>query len=160
DDYLTKPFEPELIKARVRNLLDSRLLLQTYFKGTGSKEELSSTETRVLDKEKAFLADFEQAVLKFKDSEGSIIQKLTRELGMSRTSLYKKITVLTGENINSYVRIIKVNKASQLMSEEGYSVSEAASAVGFNSPKYFRKIFKEQFGKLPSEFTTSFHKLL
>ncbi|MGO4913200.1 hybrid sensor histidine kinase/response regulator transcription factor [Leeuwenhoekiella sp. W20_SRS_FM14] len=160
DDYLTKPFEPQLIKARVRNLLDSRLLLQNYFKGAGSKEELSSTETRVLDKEKAFLADFEQAVLKFKDSEGSIILKLTRELGMSRTSLYKKITVLTGENINSYVRIIKVNKASQLMSEEGYSVSEAAAAVGFNSPKYFRKIFKEQFGKLPSEFTTSFHKLL
>jgi len=160
DDYLTKPFEPELIKARVRNLLDSRLLLQTYFKGAGNKEELSSTETRVLDKEKAFLAEFEKAVLKFKDSEGSIILKLTRELGMSRTSLYKKITVLTGENINSYVRIIKVNKASQLMSEEGYSVSEAASAVGFNSPKYFRKIFKEQFGKLPSEFTTSFHKLL
>ena len=160
DDYLTKPFEPELIKARVRNLLDSRMLLQTYFKGLGDTQELSSTETRVLDKEKVFLADFEKAVLKFKDSEGSIILKLTRELGMSRTSLYKKITVLTGENINSYVRSIKVNKASQLMREEGYSVSEAASAVGFNNPKYFRKIFKEQFGKLPSEFTTSIHKLL
>ena len=160
DDYLTKPFEPALIRARVRNLLDSRNKLKRYFIGKSDHEQLSSTENRLLDKEKSFLAEFEQSVLKFKDTEGSIINKLTQDMGMSRTSLYKKITVLTGGNINSYVRVVKVNRAEQLMREEGYSVSEAASEVGYNSPKYFRKIFKEQFGKLPSEVTTSFHKLL
>ncbi|MFD2828567.1 two-component regulator propeller domain-containing protein [Leeuwenhoekiella polynyae] len=160
DDYLTKPFEPALIRARVRNLLDSRNMLKLYFNQNSDQNTLSTSESRVLDKEKEFLADFEKAVLKFKDAEGSIIAKLTKNMGMSRTSLYKKITVLTGENINSYVRIIKVNKAAQLMREEGYSVSQAATEVGFSSPKYFRKIFKEQFGKLPSEVTTSFNKLL
>ena len=70
---------------------------------------------------------------------------------MSRTSLFRKLKALTGQNINQYIRTVKLSKAALLIKEENLGVAQAAYEVGFTSTKHFRKLFKEQFGYLPSE---------
>src|SRR5690606_40008144 len=82
--------------------------------------------------------------------ENTILEICT-QMGMSRTSLYRKIKALTGGNINDFVRKARLKKAVSLIKNEGYTISQASFEVGFKSPKYFRKIFKDTYGKLPSE---------
>jgi len=78
---------------------------------------------------------------------------VSHDIGMSRTSLYRKIKAITGLNINQYIRKVKMDKAAELLKTGNYTIAQASYEVGFNNVKYFRKLFKEQFEKLPSDFT-------
>lgn len=70
---------------------------------------------------------------------------------MSRSSLFRKIKAITGKNINEYIRKVRIEKAAYLMKEEDTTISQASFEVGFNSVNYFRKVFKEELGVLPSK---------
>ena len=80
------------------------------------------------------------------------VEELSRELGMSRAHLYKKISQITGKTPIEFIRIIRLKRAAQLLRESQQNISEIAFQVGFNNPKYFSRYFKEEFGVLPSVY--------
>ena len=155
DLYLTKPFNGQLLLTQVKSLLDKRKQLRTYF-NTHHEEPLAIEEegnSPLFLREKSFLEELEKTILSQIDSEETNVEAVAHSIGMSRKSLYRKIKAITGQNINEYIRSVKIKRAAKLISEDGYNISQAAYAVGFSSVKYFRKHFKDQFGMLPSELS-------
>jgi ligand-binding sensor domain-containing protein/signal transduction histidine kinase/DNA-binding response OmpR family regulator len=154
DDYVTKPFNSAILKSRVKNLLNNREKLKTYFTTDEPlNAQLSSSNLKLIDKEKKFLMDLKALILSnLKENEDFNVDTLAQEIGMSRSSLYRKLNAMTGGNINDFIRKVKLEKAAYLIKHEGLSISQASFEVGFNSVNYFRKIFKKEFGSLPSEY--------
>ncbi|MCL6218082.1 two-component regulator propeller domain-containing protein [Zunongwangia pacifica] len=154
DDYITKPFSIAILEARIRNLLDRKFSLQkNLLQKEGSENTNNVVKNEQVKIEKEFLKKFEEKVHTHIQVQGKLVELISEEMGMSRASLYRKIKALTGKSINEYIRDIKLDKALYLIEKEGVNISIAALEVGFNNPKYFRKIFREKFGQLPSEFS-------
>lgn len=153
DDYIIKPFNSKLLKTRVENLLLGRKRLQNHFKDrTGEISEKEEKVSALLNKEKEFLSELDLIVLKNIGRGTDNVDLISQDIGMSRTSLYRKLKAITGLSINEYIRNLKIERAAELIKNENFSVSQASYEVGFNNLKYFRKIFKEKFGKTPQEF--------
>ncbi len=153
DDYVIKPFNSKLLKTRVKNLLDTRKRLQHHFKvGTGKISEKEERVSVLLNKEKDFLSELDLIVLKNIGQGTDNVDLISQDIGMSRTSLYRKLKAITGLSINEYIRNLKMERAAELIEDKNFSVSQASYEVGFNNLKYFRKVFKEKFGKTPREF--------
>lgn len=148
NDYIVKPFDLSVLKARIRNILQNRQhLRETVLSMDTSPEETDYTSQ--LDKE--FLDKAMEAVhTRLSDSEFSI-RDFCRMLGMSRTSVYNKIKTLTGQGPNDFIRIVRLNKAKELLATRRYTIGEVATMVGFSDPKYFSTCFKKQFGVSPSK---------
>ncbi|WP_165932734.1 two-component regulator propeller domain-containing protein [Flavobacterium cellulosilyticum] len=154
DDYIVKPFSSQILQTRIRNLLDIRKQLHSYFlKKEDTKENITSENSTLLEQEKEFLNQLEQIILEHLDQEKIDVWGVAKSIGMSRTSLFRKIKAITGLNINQFITKIKIDKAAELLKKGDYTVAQASYEVGFNNVKYFRKLFKEQFGQLPSELT-------
>lgn len=155
DDYIVKPFSSKILQTRIRNLLDTRKQLRRYFLNKEDVEtnNLNKETNTLLDQEKEFLSKLDKIILEHLNEESLDVWIVAKNIGMSRTSLYRKIKAITGLNINQYIRRIKINKASQLLRSGNYTVAQASYEVGFNNVKYFRKLFKEQLDYLPSELT-------
>ncbi|MDN3595520.1 two-component regulator propeller domain-containing protein [Zunongwangia endophytica] len=156
DLYITKPFKPKVLKLQVKSLLTNREKLRVHFSQSQETESFVGQEknSKLIDTEKQFLQQIEEIILDPDHLKKVNTEFLAKELGMSRTPLYRKIKALTGFNINELIRDIRIRKAADLIYRENYSVTEASYAVGFSSIKYFRKIFKEKYGSNPSEFKT------
>ena len=147
DGYLTKPFDSEVLTARVHNLLQTREHLKDLHLG-GSWIENKDVPSKEIE----FILKVEAAVLEMiPNGELNVIQ-LCKELGFSRTSLYRKIKSLTGQSIKQFIRSIKLKKAAEMLASEDMSVSEIAFSLNFTDLKYFRTCFKKQYDKLPSEY--------
>ncbi len=154
DDYITKPFSSQLLRARIKNLLDNRILLRKHF---GNLEEqdannISEAQSKLLDKEKAFLKKLELVILKHLAGEKNNVNTIALGIGMSRTSLFRKVKAITGKNINEYVTMVKIKKAASLIKGGDVTISQAAFEVGFSSAKYFSQLFKKQYGIVPSQY--------
>ena len=159
DAYITKPFNKEVLLSRIKNLLKNRDQLKEYFSTKESTLlELSSNNLKLLDKEKSFLKKLNSVILSNLKTENVNVNKIAQDIGMSRSSLFRKIKAITGKNINEYIRKIRVEKAAYLIKEEGTTISQASYEVGFNSVNYFRKVFKEELGILPSSLKESIKK--
>ncbi|WMI65710.1 two-component regulator propeller domain-containing protein [Aestuariibaculum sp. YM273] len=154
DDYIVKPFSGQVLQARIRNLLDTRKQLRDYFLNKeGVKLEGVEDKNSLLDQEKGFLNKLTQVILENLDQEKMDVWDVAQNMGMSRTSLFRKLKAITGLNINQFIRKVKLDKAAELIKTGKYTIAQASYEVGFNNVKYFRKLFKEQFEKLPSEFS-------
>ena len=152
DDYITKPFNGQILKSRIRNLLDSKIRIRSYYLGKDQQDtNLSPSEKFAINREKTFLKELEKHILAGISQHTTDVDTISQAMGMSRTSLFRKLKALTGQNINQYIRTVKLSKAALLIKEENLGVAQAAYEVGFTSTKHFRKLFKEQFGYLPSE---------
>lgn len=151
DDYITKPFNLNILKAKIRNIVEARKRVQDEFqqqiKIEPSKIAISSLDEKLISKA------LEYTEQNMSNPEYSV-EELSRELGMSRVHLYKKLSSLTGKTPIEFIRIIRLKRAAQLLMESQLTVSEIAYEVGFNNPKYFRKYFKDEFGILPSQYGT------
>jgi DNA-binding response OmpR family regulator len=148
DDYITKPFDLTVLKARIRNILHNREKLRSLV--LASRKDLNDTDyANPLDKE--FIAKAILVIEKEMDNAGFSVGDFCRNLGMSRTSVYNKIKTLTNLGPNDFIRIIRLNKAKELLKEKKYPVAEIAGMVGFSDPKYFSTSFKKQFGVSPSK---------
>lgn len=154
DDYITKPFHPQLLIIRIKNLLKSRQQLQRYFLGKNNvrSNAFNAEQNQLLEREKQFLSKLNEVIQKQINSENDSAENIALALGMSRISLYRKLKALTGLSINEYMRNLKIELAANLIKNEGITISQAAYEVGFSDVKYFRKIFKKKYGKNPSEF--------
>ncbi|MFO7999885.1 MAG: response regulator, partial [Marinilabilia sp.] len=149
DDYVSKPFNPDVLLARIKNLIESRKTLQkkylTDLKTQPSEMALSSADELFLDK-------LNNLIEKHLDDPDYEVSTLASEMNMSSITLYRKIKALTGQSVNPFIRAIRIKKAASLLQTGTMSITEVAQNVGFNDVKYFRKCFVKQFGKKPSEF--------
>lgn len=151
DDYITKPFSFEILESRIKNLIMQRELIrksfQKKFELTPSEIQITSLDDKLIKKALLLVEN------NISDADFSV-DKLSREIGMSRVHLYKKLTSLTGKTPIEFIRIIRLRRAAQLLEKSQLSVSEIAYQVGFNNPKYFTKYFKIEYKVLPSEYAS------
>lgn len=152
DDYISKPFNFRILEARVNTLIINRVNLLNYFKEKDFDHTEKPPTNILLIQEQEFLLKTEQLILeKYLNSDSSVF-KLAEDLNFSRSSLYRKIKMLTGLSINEFARSVKIRKAAKLIESEDITISEAAYRTGFNDLKYFRENFVKQIGITPSEY--------
>lgn len=147
DSYISKPFNSKLLLVRLRNLMDNHKRLKQFFgdKTTLSKESVS-------DVDKGFVDRFRELIEEnLADSELSV-EDLGGKMGLSRVQLYRKIKALTNYSPNELVRIARLKKAASLLASSEKTISEITYEVGFTSPSYFTKCYKEYFGESPTDF--------
>ncbi len=149
DDYITKPFEPELLKIRVKNILDN---LEKRKKEFGRDLRISASELTISKIDEDFLNQITGLLEKNLDNSDFDIDSFCRNLGVSSSYLYRKIKNITGLSPNEFIRTYRLRKAAVLFRESKMNVSEIAYHVGFNDPLYFSKCFKKQFGISPSMY--------
>jgi signal transduction histidine kinase/ligand-binding sensor domain-containing protein/DNA-binding response OmpR family regulator len=149
DDYITKPFNMELLQHKVRILIDKQIQSQqkmvSFLKIEPSQIAVVSMDEKLVKKA------IETIEENMSNAEFSV-ELLAREIGMSRVHLYKKILAITGKSPVEFIRIIRLKRAAQLLKESQLTISEIAYEVGFNNPRYFSKHFKDEFGMLPSKY--------
>lgn len=149
NDYITKPFDPPVLKARIRNLL----LEQQRLRESVLAHDMSDTAPEPdwpsrVDKE--FMDKVHEVLERELANYDFKIGDLCLEVGMSRTALYNKLKSLTGQGPNDFIRIFRLNRAKELLSQHRYTIAEVSDRVGFSDPKYFSVCFKKQFGESPS----------
>ncbi|MEM6845594.1 MAG: ATP-binding protein [Bacteroidota bacterium] len=152
DQYLTKPFEVEELLDRLKNLLKQRDRLREKY----SREvTLRPSDITVNDHDAAFMETCLHLVEEnLSDSEFSV-EHMQQEIGMSRMQLHRKLKALTNQSATEFIRGIRLQKAAQMLEQNGRQVAEVAYDVGFNHLSYFAKSFKEKFGLSPSEYAKS-----
>lgn len=147
--YLEKPFNLELLRSGLQNLLKEKNRLQKHYQKVisvqTSEPELESLDDKLIHKAIALVER------EIENPEFSV-ESLSKELGMSRTHLYKKCNALIGQGPLEFIRSIRLQRAAQLLKMNQFSISEVAYKVGFNNAKYFSKHFKSNFGVLPSQY--------
>jgi len=153
DDYISKPFEKELLVARVNGILKSKNNLQKYFY---NEITLKSNDLRVPPDYKDFLEQCMKVVEDNLTVDDFCIKTLADSIGMSHSNLYKKIRSISGQSANGFIRFIRLRKAAEMFLNTDCTVSEAAYKVGINDPKYFREQFSKLFGLNPSEYIKKF----
>lgn len=146
DVYMAKPFNQQLLEEMVKNLLDNRDRMRRRF-----ANEVTNLQ-HIQTSERKFLLDFELLIEKYMRDNTLSVENLSREMGMSRVQLYRKITALTNKNVNDYIAEYKVKKAKQLLQDPSKNITEIAYELGFNNPSYFTTFFKQKTDKTPSEW--------
>lgn len=155
DDYITKPFDKDLLLARVQNILKSRTTLQKYFYNTIT---FGKTAYKVAPEYQQFLDNCIRIVEAHLDNPDFGIKMLAAELHMGQSNLYKKIKSICGQPPIAFIRFIRLRKAAKLLMETDNNITQAAFEAGFNDIKYFREQFTKLFGLRPSEFVKTFRK--
>lgn len=149
DAYITKPFRPQLLMARILQLLNQREILRQKF-GKEPQEIRSAMLSN--EQDSLFVKRLDSIVYSRLGEQDLSVDKVAGLLHLGRTIFYKKVRGTTGYTPNEYIRVIRLRKAAELLKEGEKNVSEVAYAVGFDNPYYFSKCFKEQFGMPPSQY--------
>jgi CheY-like chemotaxis protein/AraC-like DNA-binding protein len=155
DDYITKPFDKDLLMARVQNILKSRTTLQKYFYDTIT---FGKTAYKVAPEYQQFLDNCIHIVEAHLDNPDFGIKMLAAELHMGQSNLYKKIKSICGQPPTAFIRFIRLRKAAKLLMETDHNITQAAFESGFNDLKYFREQFTRLFGLRPSDYVKTFRK--
>lgn len=153
DNYVTKPFNPKLLELRVRNILQSQENLKSQLLDT-DKIHLEPSEVKVVSRDKEFLKKLIAFIEENMSNSDLSIDDVCKEMGLSRTQLYRKLKGLVGQSANELIRSIRLKRAAQLIKSNEMTISEITYEVGFNDLQYFRFCFKKQFGVNPSEYNT------
>ncbi|MCW8805180.1 MAG: response regulator, partial [Ignavibacteriaceae bacterium] len=151
DDYLTKPFDTKELQIRINNLISTRRKLQEKYSKVDFVPEKKIVEKKLNNIDEKFMAKVFEVIEKHISEEEFSIEQFGREVGMSRMQLHRKLKALTGKSASNYLRSIRLKKAKQLIEEQKGNISEIAYSVGFSSPQYFTRSFKEEFGYPPSD---------
>lgn len=153
DDYIQKPFHTDYVKIKIIHLLqERRKLRERLLEKLRDNKLLLSEPEKVESIDDAFLRKFaEQIEAVYADPEYNV-EKLSETLGLSRGHLHRKIKELTGTSPVEFLRTYRLNKATQLLRQNAYTVSEVANRTGFSSPAYFSKCFKAVYGVTPTEY--------
>lgn len=154
-DYITKPFEKEILIARVNSILKSRNELQTYFY---NEITLQENTLKISLEYKEFLDKCIGIVELHLDDEEFGIKLLAAEMGMSHSNLYKKMKYVSGQSLSGFIRFIRLRKAAMLFINTECNVNEAAFQVGISDVKYFREHFSKLFGMNPSAYIKKYRK--
>ena len=155
DDYISKPFNEEELKLRIKNTLESKRRIQERYE-SGAPVELSTSPE--LEMEDAFILDLQKCLDRNLDNSEFGINDFCQELGVSRMQMHNKLTALTGLSTSNYIRSLRLNKARDLVLNSELNVSEIGYAVGFSSSAYFSRSFSNKFGASPSNYREQHQK--
>ena len=147
---MTKPFEPEYLRARVHNILTMRSQLEQSY-----RERLMRLEPQKGDEPipgDAFLAKLLGVMDKQLDNNTLTVDDLVDEMGMGRTVFFNKLKSMTGLSPVEFIREMRIKRAAQLLEERQYNITEVTYMVGMNDSRYFAKCFKNTYGITPSEY--------
>lgn len=148
DDYIYKPFDKLELKVKVENMIRSRVQMKKAI-----FENIVNVGLEKFSREDALLLErMEDLVLNYKKLEPFNVKWLATAVGMSHSSLYKRIKSISGLTINDFVRNVRIKHAAKLLLTTNLSISEVAYAAGFSDVKYFRMHFLKVYGLLPSDF--------
>lgn len=146
DAYMAKPFNSRVLIAQVKSLIENRKRIKSVF-GDG----ISLSEENVSKTDKDFVAEFKKAISKRLDDSELSVETLGSLFGMSRVQLYRKIKNLTNYTPIEIIRITRLKAAQQLLASTDLTIAEITYQVGFTSPSYFTKCYKEYFGENPND---------
>ncbi|WP_426295033.1 two-component regulator propeller domain-containing protein [Dyadobacter endophyticus] len=149
DAYVTKPFRLDILRARIANLILQREQLQKQFQ---QHVEIRPTDVAVRSMDEQFVNSAVKVVEENLANAEYTVEQLSDAMSMSRVYLYKKVLSLTGKTPIEFIRIIRIRRAATLLEKSQLTVSEIAYQVGFNNPKYFAKLFKDEYQVLPTEY--------
>lgn len=154
DYYITKPFSKDILQARVNGIFKSRANLQQYF-----YDQVTLKRTVVPAEEQKVPAEYQELldkciaiVEKYLDDSTFNIETLAREMGVSHSYLYKRIKLISGQSVNSFIRFLRLRKAAEFLITTNDTVAQVAYAVGFSDVKYFREQFTRLFKMKPTEY--------
>lgn len=142
-DYITKPYDVKILKARIGIVLGDQRRKQT-----GGDEAVSAKDPHELE----FLQKLDKVIRRNLSNSDLQVNDICAEMGMSRTALFTKVKTVIGHSPNDYLRIYRLNEAKRLLEAKLWTIAEVAVKVGYNDPKYFSTSFKKQFGVSPSKF--------
>ena len=166
DDYITKPFNIDMLNLRIRNLLGwARRSARRSFldKNKEEKKDSSQPKERAIPKgelgdfemtasDRKFLADVDKYIRDMMGDPDTSVESMSAHLCMSRVQLYKRMVSLTGTTPSEYLRAKRIKRAEELIHSDELNISEIAYTVGFNNPRYFSKYFQEAYGLTPSQY--------
>ena len=149
DDYMLKPFSTKQLLVRIEKLIEVRRNLRVRY---SNKVNISPKEIAITSTDELFLKKIQRIVDEDLGDSNFTVDEFCKKLGMSRMQLHRKLTALTGLSTSAFIRDQRLRMAIQRLEKSGESISEIAYAVGFSSPSYFIKCFKESYGVTPSDF--------
>ncbi|EPR70569.1 DNA-binding response regulator, AraC family [Cyclobacterium qasimii M12-11B] len=149
DDYMLKPFGVKQLLLRVEKLIELRRNLRIRYSG---KTSVSPNEITITSMDEKFLEKIQHIVDEELGDSNFTVDEFCKKLGMSRMQLHRKLRALTGLSTSAFIRDQRLRMAIQRLGKSGESISEIAYAVGFSSPSYFIKCFKETYGVTPKDF--------
>lgn len=162
DDYITKPFSAKYLKARVKNILQSRQKIQEAYRERLLASSLNTDESKTEENEEKvpemspsdqkFMNKLMELMESRIDNSDLIVDDLVRDMAVSRSVFFKKLKTLTGLASVEFIKEIRINKAIKLIESGEYSITQVAYMVGINDPRYFSKCFKQKMGMTPSEY--------
>jgi len=155
DDYFNKPFDKDLLVARIASLLKNRTVLQNYFY---NEVTFQRNDVKVSEEYKVFLESCIAIVEEHLEDTAFSVQTLASAIGMSHSKLYKKVKSISGLTVSAFIRYIRLRKAAELFINSDMNINETAFQVGFNNVKYFQKQFFKLFGINPSEYIKKYRK--
>jgi signal transduction histidine kinase/DNA-binding response OmpR family regulator len=151
DDYLTKPFDTKELQIRIKNLISIRRRLQERYSMLAFVPAKKETKKKLTNLEEQFICKVMEVIEKHISEEEFSIEQFGKEVGMSRVQLHRKLKALSGKSASNYLRSVRLSRAKKMIEEEKGNISEIAYSVGFSSPQYFTRCFKEEFGYPPSD---------
>jgi len=155
NDYIIKPFNFEVLHAKIKNLLDLKsTMLTTYSK----QIKLMTPEVTIESADEKLMTAIVSYLEKNLSNPQLSVENLSRHIGMSRSTLYTRLLELTGQTPVEYIRLFRLDKAVALMEKSDMTISEIAYEVGFTTSNYFSKSFKSRFNMVPSEFIAKVRK--
>lgn len=152
NDYMTKPFNFEILLSKIKNLL---VLRDTYKRTYKKQMDVQLQEAPLQNEDEKLLRSIVEYIELNIVNENLSVEELSRQMNMSRGSLYNKVLMLTGKSPVEFIRSIRLKKAVYLLENSQMTISQICYEVGFNTPKYFTKLFKDEYNILPSAYTSS-----
>jgi YesN/AraC family two-component response regulator len=149
DDYLVKPFETKELVARVKNLIDTRKVLQEKY-STGEILPVKKDKAKLSQIDEQFMNKVMEVIEDHISDENFSIEEFGKDVAMSRSQIHRKLKALTGKSASLYLRSVRLSKAKKMIEERKATISEISYMVGFSSPAYFSRCYKEEFGVTPS----------
>jgi AraC-like DNA-binding protein len=152
DDYITKPFNADVLKLKVKNIIASRNSLQQYF---SESKDLVIAPKRIsqTSSDQIFIEQAINSVEQNMSNSEYSVDDFGKDLGMSRMQLYRKLKAMTGQSANEFIRLVRLKRAAQLIELSEFTIAEVTYKVGFSDLQYFRSCFKKAFGVNPSNYT-------
>lgn len=149
NNYISKPFNFEILLSKINGLLQ----MQESFKKTYQKQrEIQVQNLEIVSEDEKFLKRVFDCIENNINNYNFSVEELSRQMSLSRVSLYKRLLALTGKTPVDCIRTVRLKRAVQLLEKSKLSIASIAYEVGFNNPTYFSKVFKDEYGVVPSEY--------